>query len=189
MNFNNKYYLLRHGEALSNVRQVMSSWPETFENPLTERGRQMVAESAKLLGDKHIDMIFASDILRTTQTAQIVGEALNVRLEFDTRLREIDFGVLNGKSIGDLDAAFNSESQRIASAVPGGETYAQVLERVYGFLEEIDKKYQEKNILMVSHEGPLWMLEAKVRGMTLQEGLEKIPRDHRIHKGQVKELN
>ena len=47
MKLNNKYYILRHGEALSNVREIASSWPETFDNPLTGLGREMVKVAAE----------------------------------------------------------------------------------------------------------------------------------------------
>ncbi len=189
MKLHNHYYILRHGEALSNVNQVCSSWPETFENPLTEHGKEMATAAAKTLQDKNIDLIFASDVLRAKQTAEIVGKALGIQPTFDKRLREIGFGVLNGHPITDLDINFSDETRRINHCMPEGETYMQVLKRAYDFLKETDKKYQGKNILIVSHEGPLWMLEAKVQGMSLKKALQAIPRDQRIHKGQVKELN
>ena len=75
---NNKYYLLRHGEALSNVKNVVSSWPETFKNPLTAKGKEQIAESAKKLKSKGVNLIFASDLLRTKQSADIVAKALNL---------------------------------------------------------------------------------------------------------------
>src|SRR5258706_3755800 len=109
MKLQNKYYLLRHGEALSNVKNVVSSWPETFENPLTERGVEMIKESAEKLKDKNIDLIFASDLLRTKQTAEIVGKTLKLEPEFDKRLREISFGIMNGGPIEDLDAKIKKE--------------------------------------------------------------------------------
>jgi broad specificity phosphatase PhoE len=195
MKLHNKYYILRHGEALSNKKEVVSSLPETFRNPLTSHGKEMIQESAdflkKLLIFQHktLDFIFASPLLRTVQTAQIVGKALKITPKFDIRLREIDFGILNGKLIVDLDAAFHQESERIKKAMPKGETYQEVLQRMYDFLKDIDKKYEDKNILLVSHEGPLWMLEAKIHGMSLLQGLKRVPRDSRIHKGQIKELN
>lgn len=189
MKLRNTYYILRHGEALSNVKQVCSSWPETFLNPLTARGIEMIQEAAKSLKDKNIDMMFASDLLRTKQTAQIVNSVLNINLEFDKRLREIDFGVLNGGPIINLDKSFKDESQRINQAMPEGETYIGVSNRAYDFLKDIDARYDNKTILIVSHESVLWMLECKVRGISLKEGLKKISREERIHKGEIKKLN
>ena len=90
---NNSYFLIRHGQALSNVKSVCSCFPETFHNPLTETGVQMVEASVHILKDKQIDLIFSSDVLRAKQTAGIVGNALNIEPEFDIRLREINFGI------------------------------------------------------------------------------------------------
>src|SRR3989344_4024628 len=101
---NNQYYMLRHGEAISNAKDIISSWSETFENPLTERGVEMIKEAANILKLKNIDLIFASDVLRTKQTAEIVGQALGLPVQFDERLREIGFGSMNGKPTEELEA-------------------------------------------------------------------------------------
>jgi len=189
MKLNNKYYILRHGEAVSNIKQITSSWPEKFENPLTERGIEMIKESAEKLMDKNIDLIFSSDLLRTKQTAEIVSKALKIEPEFDKRLREVNFGIFNSKPITNLDIYFKKEEERIFRNMPKGETYKKVLERIYDFLKDTDKKYKGRNILIISHECPLWILESKVRGTSLLQYLTEVPRDDRIHKGQIKELN
>ena len=131
MKLNNKYYILRHGEAMSNIKRVISSWPETFENPLTKIGVETIKESAEKLKDKNIDLIFASDLLRTKQTANIIGKALKIEPEFDKRLREINFGVMNGGPITDLDTRFKKEGERINKTMSEGETYEDVLKRMY----------------------------------------------------------
>ena len=48
MNLNNKYYLLRHGEAISNAKNIISSWPEKFRNYLTGKGKEQINISAKI---------------------------------------------------------------------------------------------------------------------------------------------
>ena len=189
MKLNNKYYILRHGEAMSNVEQVISSWPETFENPLTDHAKETIQKSAQKLKDKHINLIFASDLLRTKQTAEIVAKELNLKVEFDTRLREINFGDLSGKPIVLLDDMFHSEAERISNAMPGGETYEQVTARTREFLKDIDVTYSGKTILIVSHESVLWMMECIAKDISLEEGLKTIPREKRIHKGEIRELN
>src|SRR3990167_4879497 len=99
MHLRNTYYVLRHGRAVSNVDKICSSWPETFDNPLTLEGRQQVREALQILKEKNIDYIFASDVLRARQTAQIVGEELDLPVTLDERLREFNFGVYNGSSL------------------------------------------------------------------------------------------
>ena len=189
MQLNNKYYILRHGEAISNVRNVISSWPETFENPLTEKGKEQVAGSAEKLKNKNIDLIFASDVLRAKQTAQIVAQVLKLEIIFDARLRELDAGSFNGKTLTQWREYFEREEKSIDHSVPGGETYHQVLARIQDFLNDTDKKYTGKNMLIVSHQCPLWILEDVVKGFSLEVGLKKYPEDKRIGKGELRELN
>ncbi len=195
MKLNNKYYILRHGEALSNVRQVTSSWPETFENRLTEKGRFMIYQSAEKLLEmtakegKSIDFIFASDLERTKETAEIMGKTIGVKPKFDKRLREISFGAMNGGPIEKLDIKFRNEAERITDKMENGESYQEVWKRVSDFLNDMELKHKGKNILVVSHECPLWILESIVKSMSLEENLKRIKREERIHKGQIKELN
>ncbi len=195
MKLNNKYYILRHGEALSNVKNVISSWPEKFKNPLTKKGRKQVKEAVKKLKNtcaeqgRSIDLIFASGILRARQTAEIIGNALKIKLKFDKRLREISFGIFNSKSINVWGNYFKKEEKSIRNSPPNAETYSEVLIRVFDFLKEIDKKYKRKNILIISHQCPLWLLENKVKGFSLKEGLIKNPEEKRIGKGELRELN
>ncbi len=185
---NNKYYILRHGEAMSNVKQVVSSWPEKFKNPLTENGRKQIKEAAKKLKIKHIDLIFASDLLRTKQTAQIVGKALKLTPIFDKRLREVDFGRVNGMSTEEL-LYLSFEKDRLKNSFRKSETYEHVLRRVWDFFQKIDKKYNDKTILLVSHQCPLWILENHVKGFSLVQGLKRNPEEKRIGKGEMRELN
>ena len=195
MKLNKKYYILRHGEAVSNVRRVISSWPEKFKNPLTKHGKETILAAAEILKENHakhghaIDVIFASPLLRTKQTAQIVAKELNVPLKFDKRLREIGAGSLNGKTLAEWKAYFKEEKRTINNAAPRGETYTQILARMLDFLKEINKECKGKNILIVSHQSPLWILENKVKGFTLSGGMKRSPEELRIEKGQIKELN
>lgn len=177
------------------MKHICSSWPEKFRNPLTQHGKEMILAVAEMLKENHakhghaIDMIFSSPLLRTKQTAGIVAKELNVPVKFDKRLREVGFGALNNKPITQIRNYFKNENDRISRNFPRGETYQQIVDRMHAFLKEINKKYRGKNILIVSHKAPLWMLENKVQGFTLAQGLKRNPEELRIEKGQIKELH
>lgn len=190
MKLRNKYYILRHGEALSNVKRLNSSWPETFKNPLTNDGIEMIKKSVSKLIKKgaKIDFIFSSDLLRTKQTAEIASKILKVKkITFEKRLREIDFGNANGMPIEEL-LYMGFVKKRINNHFKQGEDYYSVLRRVLSFLKDIDKKYPGKQILIVSHQAPLWVLENRIEGYSLREGLKRVPRDKRISRGELREL-
>ena len=179
---------MRHGEALSNVRQVVSSWPEKFKNPLTSKGKKQIKKAASKLKHKNITLIFASDLLRTKQTANMVAKALKLTPKFDKRLREIGFGTINSRPAEEL-LYLGFEKERLKNSTKRSETYESVLKRVYGFLKETDKKYKGKTILLVSHQCPLWILENKVRGFSLSKGLKQNPEEKRIDRGEKKKHN
>lgn len=179
---------MRHGQAKSNVKAFCSCWPEKFNNPLTKMGREKIKESAEKLVNKNIDLIFASPLLRTQQTAEIVAKKLELKIKTDKRLREIGFGVYNNKPLEGMWRHFKTEEERIKKAPPKGETYVQILDRMMSFLKDTDKKFKNKNILIVSHEGPLFLLQGKVMGLNLKETIKQFPLEKRIHKGEIREL-
>lgn len=189
MKLRNKYYILRHGEAVSNVKRLCSCWPEEFNNPLTTVGKKAIKESAEKLKGKNISLIFNSPIKRTKMSAEIVGKILKLKNKPDKRLREIGFGIYNNKHLEAMWNDFKSENERINKASEGGESYAEILERMMDFLRETDENYSGKNILIVSHEGPLFLLQGKVMGLTIKETIERFPTEKRIHKAEVRELN
>jgi broad specificity phosphatase PhoE len=167
MKLNNTYYIFRHGEAVSNKKNVSSSWPEKFFNPLTFRGKQQIKRVIPRIKKLKIDLIFSSDILRTKQTAEIIAKVLKLRVKFDKKLREINTGIFNG---GPLDKWYEFYRQNteffIKKPKNGGENYREVKERAKNFLKKIDKKYKNKKILIVGHGGVFENMQALIKNYT-----------------------
>ena len=196
---NNKYYILRHGEALSNKKEIISCWPEKFHNPLTSRGKKQIEAVAKRLKGnppsprlrraRKIDLIFSSDLLRTRQTAEIIAKELKIKPRYDKKLREYNVGVFNGKPVVELGRFSASPEKRFRTKPPKGETYSDIKKRMYNFFKRIDKEYFKKNILIISHAVPLMLLQGKVRGFSNQEILKKYPKEKRIKVGEFRKLN
>lgn len=188
MKLNNKYYILRHGEAISNVKDVVSCWPEKFENHLTEEGNNSVRRVVQELKTKNINLIFVSDLVRTKETAEIAGNILGIKPEYDKRLREIDFGVFNSGPMANFEKYFKNKTDRINKASPGGEDYKGVFKRVADFFEEINNKYKGKNILIISHQAPLFLLEGYIRGFSISEIIENFPEEKMLRKAELREI-
>jgi len=188
--YNNKYYILRHGEALSNKKEICSCWPEKFRNPLTLKGKQEVKKSAEKLKIEKIDLIFASDLLRTRQTAEIVGKELKIKPKFDKRLREYNVGIFNKKTIKDFRRFLPIGIKRFKIKPPKGENYNDIKKRISDFFREVDKKYSQKNILIISHQVPLTLLEGSVKGFSPQEFVKKYPIESgkKIKTGELRKL-
>lgn len=195
MKLKNKYFIMRHGQAISNVKRLCSSRPEKFKNPLTEYGQEMVRESAERLKaklDKQgqvIDLLIHSPLLRTAQTAEIAGKILKVKPKKDLRLREIGFGRFNGKSLDAMWRSFKKEEDRVSKGADGGESYKKILERMMAVVKDIEKKYKDRNVLLISHEGPSFLLQGKFMGLSIKQTIEAFPPDKRIHKAEIRQLN
>lgn len=189
MKLNNKYYVMRHGRALSNKKDIVICWPERGRFPLTSEGREQVRESREQLVDKKIDLIFASDLLRTKQTAELVGQRLKIKPKYDKRLREYNMGVLNGKPTHELVDYFKDQLERFKKKPKNGETYADIIKRLSAFLKEIDKKYKDKNILIVTHQVPAIMLIAIADNLSRRKTFEKFLKLDKIKTAEIRKLN
>lgn len=134
-----------------------------------------------------IDFIFASPLLRTKQTAAVVAKELKIKPGFDKRLREYDMGIFNGKDYPAFKKIF-PPVERYDNKPPKGETYFDIESRIRDFLKDAEKKYNTKNILIISHQVPLTFLEGIIRGFSGKEILKKIPETRGIETGELKKL-
>jgi len=194
----NKYFLARHGESEHNVKQFLSA-DNTVKSELTEKGlKEAEALSENLLKslqkeNKKIDFIFCSPLLRTKHTAEIVAEKIGFdksQIIIEDRIKETQSGILNGKSKAEYVKIVKNVEGQFYQAPEGGETLVQIKKRVGDFIYEIDKKYEGKNILIVTHEYPIWMLHAVREGMDNKKAaLNKSFEKHFVQTGHFEEYN
>lgn len=127
----NRYFVMRHGQARSNVENIRD-FTGMADNRLTDTGRREASNSAADLKKENIDLIIASPFERTQETAKIVQRELMLP-----------------------DAALMTE-ERLHD---GAGDDASVRARVGEFLFEIERRYTGKNILIVSHGFPIWEMQ------------------------------
>ncbi len=169
----NRYVFMRHGQAENNTKHLLNCWPEPVKLSLTLQGRTQVEKTARTLRKEKIDMIFASDITRTKQTAEIVKEVIGFKdkIMFDARLREFDFGDFNGKKYELYQPYYSSRLEKFTKRTPNGENHTDLRRRLFEFLVEIEKKYKNKTILVVTHDGPVYMLHSIINGWSTEDQL------------------
>jgi isoleucyl-tRNA synthetase len=168
----NSYFVMRHGEAMHNIDHLWDSAGRP-DNHLTERGRQMVRDSAEAL-KKHtdIDMIIVSPIVRTRETAKIVQEVFGLHdaaVMVDERLKEMQVGVFDGHSIVSFHAQYPRLAELFDTAPEGGETYTNIRKRTGDLLFEVERRYAGKKVLFVTHESTGWMLDTVAKRWSLDE--------------------
>lgn len=172
----NTYRLIRHGESKFNTEGRINAKLDV-ENPVTEKGREQVQEVVKALKKADIELIFHSPLQRARETAEIIRETLGLasnQMTMDERLKEITFGEFEGKTHEEYAAFFENRSDRFSISPEGGENWMDVRKRVGEFLYEVESKYKNKNILIVSHNGVLQMLHAVGFGLDEKTTGEKI---------------
>jgi len=156
----NRYFAMRHGEAMSNVRGVIDSYGDP-SNHLTEKGREQAAIAASKLKDKKITKIFTSPLIRAQETAEIVAKELGLSKEAivtDKRFIEFDHGnEFQGKSAQSKDTDA-SEQEKMHAHIDGSESLAEVRRRILEGLADIEKKCSNEGVLIVTHGSPMWML-------------------------------
>ena len=188
----NTYLLMRHGEAVFNTKNILNADP-SVENPLTDNGREVIRTVAKKLKGKKIDMVVHSPLQRTKETAELLVEELGLSknvLKEDKRLKEIAFGKFEGGLVNEYHSFFKSIKERMTTKPEGGETWIEVKNRIMDALSELEKENKNKTILIISHNGPLQMIQAGVKGFNLDESVECVS-DNRfdLQTGEVREIS
>jgi isoleucyl-tRNA synthetase len=176
----NNYWVMRHGEAESNMFDILDSGQRQYLH-LTPRGKEQAIAAAekfkKELAKEHkkIDVIITSDITRTQDTEHIVASVMTGEKEFvDERLEEIHLGpTLTGNRDEKYHEMFPTYEARFARRPEGGESLPDLRARVWGFLKECEEKYEGKNILLITHEYPAWMFMQTAEGWTEKRAIEE----------------
>lgn len=158
----NKYFVMRHGGTEGNAKELVSFKNQANDN-LTVKGREEVLNKAENeLKNNHIDIIIASPFTRTRETAEIIANSLGISLGdvlFDERLQEVNPGVFDGKDWNTYHGYIkkNTGENWFTEKINGGESLQDVQRRTAEVLYELEDKYKDKNILIVTHGGPAWL--------------------------------
>jgi len=183
----NVYFILRHGK-IKKRKGIIYDWPSFSTFPLSEKGKKGIEKVAKKLSKEKIDLIFASDALRTQQTAKIVAKKLGLKIHFDSRLRDINLGVYQGKKDKEFYKDFPLSLERFRKRPKGGENWTDIKKRILSFIKDIERKYKNKKILIVSHGDPLWILKGLMEGKSNKELLEEKVKKGVMKKAKFKKL-
>jgi len=194
-NLKNRYFFLRHGQNIHQTEKkgIVYCWPD--DNPpccLIKEGKEEAINAGKSLKKEKIDYVLCSDILRCRETAKIVSEIVGFdqsKIIYDTRLRDLNWGIFGGKTRKEYwDFYKNDRMKAFETPTPEGESWNQCRERVISLFKEIENNFENKNILIVSHGDPLWLLEGYIKNIDDQT-LVKERKEIMLKPGEVKEIH
>ncbi len=160
---NTYIYAIRHGEVHNPDGILYGRLPGYG---LTERGRKEVFHTADFLRDKHIDMIYASPLMRARQTAEIIRKFLELDkvhiskaiIEIQTSYQGIPFSQLN---------SVQSELY-LQPKEKTDETVEQITLRMLEFVRFLTQTHKGKRIAFVSHGDPIMALTAIIKNMPMR---------------------
>ncbi|GED21928.1 hypothetical protein HHA01_09050 [Halomonas halmophila] len=110
-----------------------------------------------------------SDFLRTTQTAQRVAKWFDVEGVVDRRLRERDFGELEGQPDARYAEAWAQDALDAEHQCQGIEAVNRVAARLLAVIRDLEQASRDECVLLVSHGDPLQILLTALEGRDLRQ--------------------
>jgi broad specificity phosphatase PhoE len=161
--------MIRHGETVGNSSERMHGAGDV---PLAPSGRAQVRSAARGLGPERFDLLVASPLQRSWQSAAIVAGGAPVVIE--PGFREIDFGRWEGMSLAEIEASDpvryrDWKARTPGFEYPGGEARATFRARVASGLARIEST-GARSALLVLHKGVIRAIAEQLLGKPLADG-------------------
>lgn len=168
--------LFRHGET-ANSKEVCFNGH--YDVGLSKKGQQQFQHWAKILKHENFKAVYSSDLQRTRNSAQFIGQEHELEPITYSELRELSFGTWEGMSVSEVENTYPGQMKKRMGSVAtfradGGETYPQLQARVIPKYEEIVARHPNDQIVMVCHGG----VNRAILGHLLGIPMDKIFRIH-----------
>ena len=140
-----------HSTSEDNEAGIATGW---LPGRLSAAGREHARELGERRRDDGLTSVHTSDLRRAVETAEIAFAGSPLPLVRDARLRECDYGELNGTA-----EPLHDRSAYIDVPYPGGESWRQAVRRVAGFLVELHGERDGERVLVIGHSAAWLALE------------------------------
>jgi len=152
-----EFWVIRHGESTWNAD---GRYQGQTDVPLSPVGLSQAKSLADRLAGLHFDAVYSSDLLRASQTAEIIAQRLagTCAVQLDAGLREINVGQLSGLMFADIESQYPEylsalRSDPWATRRPGGESMQDLFIRCKAAFDRLRMRHNGKRLLIVSHGG------------------------------------
>ena len=145
-----------HGATKDNENDISSGWSDV---ELSELGIKQSKQLKDQIDVKSFDVVFCSDLKRAVDSANLtIGEG--VEIIKDKRLRECNYGDLNGKPSEIVEPL---QEEHTTERFPNGESYENVKKRIQNFLDFLKENYDGKHVAVVAHKAPQLALDVLLK--------------------------
>ena len=189
----NNYFAMRHGYGQHMEQGVVSSLDHDSYH-LTDEGREEVRIQGEKMKAQGITKIISSPLIRTQETAKIMAQHLGIpesEIVVDDRIREFEYGEWNGKNWKEF-VAYRDAHITTYDGQLGGSSLLETKKRFGAFMYDIESKYQNENILIVTHGIFFETVPAVIAGANNTESLAMlfdIFKQNRIQPAEVRKMD
>jgi len=152
-----------HSISTDNETGIATGW---LPGKLSEAGRNAARDLGERRRDDGIAVVYVSDLERALETVRIAFEGSAIPLRVDARLRECNYGRLNGMPSATLE---QERGNHVEVPWPQGESYLDVVSRTRDLLADIERDHDGERVLLVAHSANRWALQYLLEGRDLRE--------------------
>jgi probable phosphoglycerate mutase len=174
------------GAVVHLVRHGRTAWhrPNRYAGrsdiELDETGTAQAERLAGWAARAGLAAVAASPLRRAVCTAAPAAAATGLALSVEPRLRELDFGIAEGRTLDDVrathpDAAARFVADPAGCPFPGGEALADAVARARAALDELAARYPDGSVLVVTHSTLIRLVVCAVLGIPLGEYRRRLP--------------
>ncbi len=155
-----------HSISEDNENGIATGW---LDGRLSERGRILASELGRRRRMDGIRAVFTSDLGRAVETARIAFANGNIPIHADWRLRECDYGKMNGHPSAEVH---DNRLLYLDDPYPGGESWRQAVARVGHFLPDLHLRWENSRVLVIGHLATRYAFEHLINGIPLEDLLQ-----------------
>ncbi|GEA93557.1 fructose 2,6-bisphosphatase [Pediococcus damnosus] len=151
-------YIVRHGETRGNIMGFKQGQIDGAPSQLDDNGIKQAQNLHDRFDVSFADQLIVSPLTRAKDTANLLNAGRHLPVEVDDRLLEISYGDWDGQYDTDLKAKYQKYFIPGSNAVypeyykvAHGEQFTDVEKRVADFTDEIQEKYPNQKIIIVTH--------------------------------------
>lgn len=142
-----------HSISTDNEAGIATGW---LPGRLSDQGRRLAAELGRRRRGDDLAAVLVSDLSRAVETAQIAFGDTGIPIHRDRRLRECDYGRLNGMPTARLHA---ERLRHLDTPWPGGQSYHQVVDQTRDLLRDLAADWNGSRLLLIAHSANRWALD------------------------------
>lgn len=152
-----------HQTSTDNEAGIATGW---LPGELSALGRTQALEMGERRRRDGIAAIFTSDLRRAVETAEIAFGDTDIPIFEDVRLRECNYGELNGAPV---ERVSEERLNRVSTPFPGGQSYEDVVLATEAFLQDLAANWDGRRVLLIAHSANRWALQVLLDGAILED--------------------